>query len=440
MTDADLIIETDYVLTMDDNLTVIEHGAVAVKDNKIISAAPVNDISKNYRAKKIIGGSNTVAFPGLINAHTHSPMVYFRGLGDDLPLKIWLENYIWPAENKWLNYEFVRDAAELACIEMLKSGTTMFSDMYLFGEAIAETAKKIGMRAVVGAGVLDFPSSTAQTTDEYFSNAERLINNWNNDALISTAIAPHAPYTCSPDTMRKARDFADRHDILMHLHLSETRWEVSEVLQRYEKTPIELMDSIGVLDGRVVAAHCIWPTDEEIGILARKNVYVAHCIESNMKLAAGIAPVVKMLGAGVKVVLGTDGAASNNDLNMLSEMATAAKVHKAVSLDPTALDARQAMLMATRWGAEALGAGDKTGSLEAGKAADIVIADIRKPHLLPLYDIFSHIVYSFSPADIDTVIINGKPVMENRKLITADEDGILTRASVWGQKINDARG
>ncbi len=439
MINVDLIIKADYVLKMDEGLTVIEDGAIAVKDSRIVSVGISEDVCKKYSSGKIIGGEGCVAFPGLVNTHTHAPMVYFRGLEDDLPLKVWLEEHIWPAEEKWLSREFVGDAAELACLEMLKAGITIYNDMYFYGDAIARSTRNIGMRAVVGVGILDFPSKTAKTIEEYFSNAENFIKDWIGDELIVPGIAPHAPYTCSPDTMQEAKRLSEKYNISLHIHLSETEWEVEEIRNRYGKTPIALLESIGILDERVIAAHCVWATDDEIDILARRKVGVAHCIESNMKLASGIAPVNKMLKSGVKVTFGTDSAASNNDLNILSEMSTAAKVHKAVSGDPTALNAQQALLMATRWGAEALGLGSVSGSIEEGKSADIVIAGLKKPHLTPMYDIYSHIVYSMNAADVDTVIVNGKVIIEKRRLTTADESEIIDKAVEWGKKIKSAK-
>ncbi|PKL51526.1 MAG: S-adenosylhomocysteine deaminase [Nitrospira bacterium HGW-Nitrospira-1] len=436
---ADIIVRADYVLKMDRDFTLIKNGAIAVKDKKIAFVGADEEVAAKYTSDTIIGGSGKVAFPGLVNTHTHAAMVYFRGLADDLPLKVWLEEYIWPAEGKWLSPEFVGDAVELACVEMLKAGVTVYNDMYFFGDAIAGSTKKAGMRAVVGVGILDFPSKSAGTTEEYFANAENFIKAWAGDELIVPGIAPHAPYTCSPDNMLRAKKIAEQYNAPLHVHLSETRWEVEEIKSRYGKTPIAMLDSIGFLDKRVLAAHCVWPTDEEIEILAARKVGVAHCIESNLKLASGIAPVTKMLKAGVKVTFGTDSAASNNDLNILSEMSTAAKVHKAVSGDPTALDAKQVMLMATRWGAEALGLGNITGSLEEGKAADIVVADLKKPHLVPLYDIYSHIVYSMNPSDIETVLVNGRVVLDKGQLTSADESEILHKAQWWGQKISSAK-
>lgn len=432
---CDLILKADHVLTMNDTLDVIKNGAVAVSGGNIVAVDAADRIMAEYRSDRILGGPHTVAFPGLVNAHTHSPMVYFRGLGDDLPLKVWLEEHIWPAENMWLSHEFVRDAVELACLEMLKAGITVFSDMYFYGDAIAESVKKAGMRAVIGAGILDFPSATAQTSDEYLARAEHFICDWRDDDLVIPAVAPHAPYTCSPETMKRAKELSLKYQTPLHLHLAETEWEVRELLSRYGRRPIDLLHDLGILDGQVIAAHCVWPSDEEIDILARTGTGVVHCIESNLKLASGIAPVVKMLRAGVKVAFGTDGAASNNDLDILSEMATAAKVHKAISGDPTALDARQAMLMATRSGAEMLGLGSIAGSIQSGRAADIVIADLNRSHLVPLYDIYSHIVYSMKASDVSTVLIQGRVLIEQGRSTTLDEDVVHARARSWAEKI-----
>ncbi|MDP3049499.1 MAG: amidohydrolase family protein, partial [Thermodesulfovibrionales bacterium] len=393
------------------------------------------DISKKYSSKNIIKGENTAVLPGLINTHTHAAMVYFRGMADDLPLKEWLEKHIWPAENKWLSPEFVSDATELACLEMLKAGITTYNDMYFFEDASSIAAKKIGMRAVLGAGIVDFPTVAGNSADEYLSKAERFIKEWKGDDLIVPCIAPHAAYTCSPETLKRAKNLADKYNTLLHIHLSETEWEVREILARYNKRPIEHLEAIGFLDKNVLAVHCIWVEDNEIELLSKRRVGVSHCMESNLKLASGFAPVVTMLMSGIKITFGTDGAASNNDLNILSEMSTTAKVHKALSNDPTVLNARTVLLMATRWGAEVLGIGDITGSIEKGKAADIVIMDLNKPHLTPLYDIYSHIVYSARPSDVETVFVNGKLVVDNGRLCTADEEEILSKARDWQGKI-----
>ena len=436
MQNVDYIIHADYVLPMDERLAIIRDGAVAVKGNRILKVGSSQDISQNYTPKVMIDGKNKAVFPGLINTHTHAAMVYFRGMADDQPLREWLENHIWPAENRWLSPEFIADAIALACLEMLKGGITAYNDMYFYEDAAAETTKRIGMRAVLGAGILDFPTKSARTSDEYFFNAESFIKEWKGDNLITPCIAPHALYTCGPETLKKARRVADTHDVLIHIHLSETKWETEEIRNRYRMMPVLYLESLGFLDERVLAAHCVWLTDREIEVLSESKTGVSHCIESNLKLASGIAPVVKMLKAGVKVTFGTDGAASNNDLNILSEMSTAAKLHKAVSEDPTALDAKTALLMATRWGAEVLGLGKVTGSIEDGKAADLVMVNLSKPHLIPLYNIYSHIVYAMRSSDVEMVMVDGKVVVHDGKLTTADESEILQKARHWSEKIS----
>jgi len=435
MQDVDYIISGGYVLPMDEGLTVISNGAVVVKGCEIVDVGNADEIFKKYSPGIVIKEEESVILPGLINTHTHAAMVYFRGIADDLPLTDWLNKHIWPAENNWLSPEFISDAIELACLEMLKGGVTTYNDMYFYEDAAGRTAKRIGMRAVLGVGILDFPSKSATTTDEYFANAESFIKDWKGDELITPCIAPHALYTCGPDSLRRARAMAEKYGIPLHIHLSETDWEVREVMSRYKKRPVEHLEALGFLDENVLAAHCIWVEDKEIELLAKRKVGVSHCMESNLKLASGFAPVAAMLAEGIKVSFGTDGAASNNDLNILSEMSTTAKVHKALSNNPTVLDARTILCMATRWGAEALGLGDKVGSLEKGKTADIIAINLNKPHLMPMYDVYSHIVYAAMASDVETVMVNGKLIVHKRKLLTADESEILHKAKKWCLKI-----
>jgi 5-methylthioadenosine/S-adenosylhomocysteine deaminase len=436
MQDIDYIVHADYVLPMNEDLAVIKDGAVAVLGNRILRVGSSQEISNLYNPRVRIDGKHKVVFPGLINTHTHAAMVFFRGIADDLPLKEWLENHIWPLENKWLSRDFISDAVGLACLEMLKGGVTTYNDMYFYEDAAGKATKKIGMRAVLGAGILDFPTKSARTSQECFANAESFIKDWRGDNLITPCIAPHSLYTCGTETLKKARRIADKYDVPIQVHLSETKWEVEEIRKRHGTMPVEYLESLGFLDDKVLAVHCVWLAGHEIDIFAKRRVGVSHCIESNLKLSAGIAPVVSMLKAGVKVTFGTDGAASNNDLNVLSEMSTAAKIHKAVSEDPTALDARTALLMATRWGAEVSGLGNITGSIEEGKAADLVMADLNKPHLMPLYNIYSHIVYSMRPSDVEMVMVDGKVVINGGKLTTADESEILQKTRHWSEKIS----
>ena len=438
MENVDVIVRADYLITMEGDMSVINDGAVAVIGSDIKDVGTFSDISGKYTSEKIIEGKDKVVFPGLINTHTHAAMVYFRGLADDLPLQDWLEKHIWPNEMKWLSSEFVDDAVELACLEMLKAGVTTYADMYFYEDTAAGKVEKIGMRGVLGSGIIDFPwKDIAQSADDYFRHAEDLINNWKDSELITPCVAPHATFTCGPDNYKRAKEMADTHNVPLHTHLAETEFEVSECRKRYGKTPVEHLDAIGFLSERVVAAHCVWLTDKEIEILAEKKTGVSHCIESNLKLASGIAPLPKLLNAGVKVAFGTDGAASNNDLNILGEMSTAAKVHKAVSMDATVVDSKTALLMATKNGAEILGLGEKTGSIKPGKKADLVIAGLDQPHLTPIYDIYSHITYCMRPSDIETVMVNGKIVIDKGQPATLDEAEVIAKAKAWRKKIQE---
>ncbi len=435
MKGADLIICGDYVLTMNRDMEVIYGGAIVIKDAKIVAIGKEAEIRAEYYSDRIIEGRYKALLPGLINTHTHAAMVYFRGIADDLPLKQWLEEYIWPAENSLLSDDFIRDAVELACLEFIKAGVTTYLDMYFFGESAAASTIKAGIRALIGVGILDFPTASAKTKEGYFQNVHRMIGQFKSHELITPCVAPHALYTCSRETLKDAQSLAEKDDLPIHIHLSETEWEVSEMLSRYGQRPVHYLESIGFLSDRVIAAHCVWLDDSEIELLSRYNVGVAHCIESNLKLASGIAPVPQLIRAGVKVGLGTDGAASNNDLSILGEMTTVAKVHKAIAKDPTVIDAKTALLMATRWGAEVLGLGDRLGSLETGKEADIISINLQRPHLTPLYDIYSHIVYAAMASDIDTVCVRGKVLMRDRKVLTLDEEEVINKASKWGKKV-----
>jgi 5-methylthioadenosine/S-adenosylhomocysteine deaminase len=435
MEKIDHILKAGYVLTMDDATEVIRNGAVAVQGNRIKDVGAAAEVEKRYQADNVIVHHNGIIMPGLINTHTHAPMVYFRGMADDLPLKEWLERHIWPAEEKWLGPEFVRDASELACLEMLKAGITTYCDMYFFEEASAEAVHSLGIRAVLGAGVLDFPSVTAKTHDEYFDKAEAFIQQFRDDRLVTPCIAPHAPYTCGPDTYRRASSLADKYNIRVHTHLSETEWEAREVKERYGMSPVKHLASMGALNDRMLAAHCVWVDDDEIDLLAGHNVSVSHCLESNLKLASGIAPVVRMLDAGVRVAFGTDGAASNNDLNIISEMSSAAKLHKAVAGDPTVLNARQAVRMATQYGAEALGMGDRLGRIREGLIADIIMIDLERTHLTPLYDVYSQIVYAVRASDIKYVLVDGNMVVNEGRPVLCSEIDVMSKARQWASKI-----
>ncbi|GAB4539839.1 MAG: amidohydrolase family protein [Thermodesulfovibrionia bacterium] len=433
---VDLIIKADYILTMEDGLPVIDNGAIAISNGRIRDVGDESSVLTRYESQRMIGGGKRVAFPGLINTHTHAAMVYFRGIADDLPLQEWLERHIWPNEMRWLTAGFVDDAIELACLEMLKAGVTTYADMYFYQSVAAKRLQEIGMRAVLGTGIIDFPwGDYARTPDDYFRKAEENIKEWKGHELITPCVAPHATFTCGPENYKRAKEMADRYDVPLHTHLSETGFEVSECVKRYGKRPVEYLDDLGILSERLFAAHCVWVDEREIELLARRNVGVSHCIESNLKLASGVSPIPQMLKAGIRVGLGTDGAASNNDLNILGEMATVAKVHKAYSNDPTAIDSKTALLMATRYGAEILGLGREIGTITPGKKADIVIANLNHPHLTPLYDIYSHITYAMRPSDVESVIVNGRVVVEDGKALTIDEEVVMEKARGWQERI-----
>lgn len=432
---ADYIICADYILTMNDNMDMIRDGAVAIQGNKILATDTKANILNKYQTKQLLDKKGHVLLPGLINTHTHAPMVYLRGIADDLPLKEWLEQHIWPLEKKWLSKDFVYDATKLACLEMLTGGTTTFADMYFFNNDLARATKEMGMRGIIATTVFDFPSVIANTTDEYFSVAEEFVKNWRGDGLITPAIGPHAAYTCGTETLQRTQEFAAKFNLPIQIHIAETAWEVEEIQKRYGKRPVKYLDSIGFLNEKVLAAHCVWVDDEEIAILAKHKVGVAHCIESNLKLASGFMPLPKMLKAGVRVAFGTDGAASNNDLNLLLEISTAAKVHKAVINDSTVVDAKSALYMATRGAANALNMSTKIGVLAEGACADIISIDLQKPHLMPLYDVYSQIVYTATAQDVDMTMINGKLIMNERNLLACDAKEILEVARNWQRKI-----
>jgi 5-methylthioadenosine/S-adenosylhomocysteine deaminase len=434
---ADYIVYGDYVLTMNDALEVIKNGAVAVKDNKITAVGDAKTIFQKNPDARVIGGKGHVVMPGLINTHTHAAMVNLRGIADDLPLSVWLEKYIWPLEKKYLSPEYVFDGTTLACLEMLKGGTTTFADMYFYGDSVAEATKKVGLRALVGETVFDFPTAVAQNADEYLANAELFIKNWYQDELITPTLAPHSPYACSAETLKKTQKLAEKLNVPMQIHIAETLWEQDDVMKKYGKHPVTHLESIEFLGSNVIASHCVHLDQNEIAILAKRNVGVAHNVESNLKLASGFAPIVAMLKAGVKVGIGTDGAASNNDLNMFGELATVAKIHKAITNDPTALDAKTALLMATKFGAQVLGFSN-LGYLAPKCFADIITIDMQKPHLLPLFDVYSHLVYAVNSADVANVMVNGKPLMINGMVESCNEVDIMAKAREWNRKLKES--
>lgn len=422
----DILIQNGMILTLDPQLTVIENGSIAIKGDTIACIGSGMDTSLS--AAKTIDAGGGIVLPGLVNSHTHAAMTLFRGLTDDLPLMEWLNGYIFPAENR-MDADFVHTGSLLACAEMILSGTTTFCDMYLFEDEVAKAAKASGMRCLVGEVLYDFPSPNYGSIEKGFEYTERLIRKWENDPLVSIAVEAHALYTCSPDLLKTSHAIARKHGVPFIIHVAETLFELAEIQAKYGRKPFEHLESLGVLGPCLIADHCVHVDDSEIERMVRHRVNVITNPESNMKLASGIAPVTRMIAAGITVGLGTDGCASNNNLDMLLEMDTAAKLQKIALLDPTALSAVTVLKMATCQGAKALGFGDITGSLEPGKKADIIIVDTRKPHLTPLYNPYSHLVYSAGGADVSHSIINGRLVMENRRLLTLNLEDVLNRAN-----------
>jgi 5-methylthioadenosine/S-adenosylhomocysteine deaminase len=372
--------------------------------------------------------------PGLINTHTHAAMCLMRGIADDMPLDVWWQKIIFPLEHKFVSPEFIRIGVSLAAIEMIKSGTTTFADMYFFEDEAAAACKKIGIRAFLGEGLLDIPTPTCATPAESIRYIENLYKKWKEDPIIHLMVAPHAPYTCSPVVLEEAKALADRLNIPLHTHLAETATETAEIQLKYGTTPTRHLEKIGYLSPRLIAVHCVHLTNDDMKLLKSKDVKVSHCQESNMKLASGNAPIIELQSQGVTVGLGTDGAASNNNLDMFDEMDAVAKFHKAFRSDPTVMDAKTVLRMATADGAKVMQKPD-IGSLEIGKTADIIILDLDRPHLTPLYNIYSHLVYSAGGSEVSTVMINGKVVMEERNILTIDEKEILSQANQLGKKM-----
>jgi 5-methylthioadenosine/S-adenosylhomocysteine deaminase len=432
---ASLIVLGGTIVTMDSSRRVIENGAIAVEDGKIVAIGPRSEIQKQYFSNDIIEAGNRMIIPGLINGHTHVPMTLFRGLADDLDLQEWLTKYIFPAEAKNVTEEFVRVGTRLGLAEMIRGGTTTFCDMYYFEDAIAEETAKAGVRGVLGETLIDFPVADNKTHAEGMAYVEKYVSRWKGHDLIIPAVAPHAPYTVSEEHLKAIRAFADRTGAPIVTHISETKREVEDSLKEKGAPPVEYLERIGFLNNQVIAAHMVWPTESEISILKRRGVGIIHNPQSNMKLASGVAPLPKMLTEGLRLGLGTDGAASNNDLNMWEEMDTAAKLHKVFSGDPKVLTAKQAFELATIRGAEGLHLEREIGSLEQGKRADIVIVERESLHQMPLYNLYSDLVYATKAFDVQTVVINGRIVMRDRHLLTLHEPTIKKRARVFRERI-----
>ncbi len=433
---VDLIVQNGTIVTMDANRRVIENGAVAVNKGEIVAVGTAVEISQKFSSKQIVNANGKVVIPGLVNTHTHIPMTLFRGISDDLDLQDWLTKFIFPAEAKNVTEDFVRVGTRLGLAEMIRGGTTTYCDMYYFEDAVADETFKAGMRGVLGETIIDFPVPDNKTWDEGLAYTERFVKKWQGNSLIVPAIAPHAPYTVSEEHLKAARALSDKLNAPLVIHLAEAVTETDFIQQKHKGIrPIEFVEKIGFLNNRVIAAHVIQANKRELEILKRRGVGIAHNPQSNMKLAAGVAPVPLMLKMDLPVGLGTDGAASNNDLSMWEEMDTAAKLHKVFSGDPKVVPAQQAFEMATIRAARALHLEKIIGSIETGKRADIVIVDFDGLNQTPFYNVYSHLVYATKADDVRTVIIEGKVVMRDRRLLTLDENVIKKDANAYRQKI-----
>ena len=433
---VDLIISGGTVVTMDASKRLIENGAVAVKADKIVAVGTEGEIARQFSSKQIINANGKVVIPGLINTHTHIPMTLFRGIADDLDLQEWLTKYIFPAEAKNVTEDFVRVGTRLGLAEMIRGGTTTYCDMYYFEDAIADETFKAGVRGVLGETIIDFPVPDNKTWDQALNYTEKFVKKWQGNSLIIPAIAPHAPYTVSEEHLKQARALSDKLSAPLVIHLAEAESE-TEFIQKNQKgmRPIEYVEKIGFLNNRVIAAHVIQANEAELDILKRRGVGIAHNPQSNMKLAAGVAPIPLMLKMDLPVGLGTDGTASNNDLSLWEEMDAAAKLHKIFAKDPKVVSAEQAFEMATIRGARALHLENLIGSIEVGKRADMVIVDFDSLHQTPYFNVYSSLVYATKASDVRHVIINGKIVMRDKRLLTLNESDIKKDANSYRQKI-----
>jgi 5-methylthioadenosine/S-adenosylhomocysteine deaminase len=425
---VDLVVRNGTLVTMDPGRRVIEGGAVAIDAGAIVAVGPAAEIAKGYRARATVDARGGLVIPGLVNTHTHAPMVLFRGIADDLKLMDWLQKFIFPAEKQNVTAAFVTAGTRLAALEMIRSGTTTFADMYYFEEQVALAAKEAGLRTVAGETLIEFPAPDNATTKDGLAYAEKFLARFQGDPLVTAAVAPHSTYLASPETIRAARALADRYGAPLLIHLSESSDEQRQVRERYGKTPTEHLRDLGFLRKGVVGAHGVWLTPSDRAILKAADAGVAHCPQSNMKIASGAAPVADMLKDGLRLGLGTDGAASNNDLDMFDEMLSAALLAKHTSGDPTVAPAAAVLEMATLGGARALGMEDRIGSLEVGKRADVVVVGVDRAGMRPVYDPVSHLVYVAKGADVSDVVIEGRVVMRNRRVLTLSEPAVLAEA------------
>lgn len=437
--EVDLIVEGAYVVTMDGNDTVYENGAVAIDEGIIVAIGEARDIYGKYSAAERMAGNDRIVLPGLINGHSHAAMTLLRGVADDLPLMVWLNDYIFPAEVEFVDAEFVRIGTELACWEMIRGGTTTFVDMYYYPDVIASVVEDCGMRAFVSATVIDQRSPDAENAADSIVKGMGFIERWKGaNSRIMPIFGPHANYTLNAEQLVDTRNAANEVGIPISIHMSESPFELQYSKDTYGMTSIELFESIGFLDGPTIGAHVVWPTEKEIEILAERKVGVIHNPTSNMKIASGISPVTAMLQAGVRMGLGTDGAASNNDLDMWEEMRLAALLQKVDQMNPEVLSASTVLKMATSGGAEAVGLADKVGSLSVGMSADLIQVSFDDVHFVPTYDVISHLVYVADEQDVANVIVDGKVLMREREMLTIDTERVRREANALAARIGAA--
>jgi len=439
--DVDLIVSGGMVVTMDGARTIVRDGSIAVKGNEIVAVGPRAEIESRYAGGQAIDARGRLVLPGFINGHTHVPMTLFRGLHDDVTLNDWLYKYIFPAEAKNVNEEFVRWGTRLAAAEQIRAGVTTFADMYYFEDAVAEETKAAGMRGVLGETFIDFPAPDNKSNAEMMAYTEKFLKRWQGDPLIQAAPAPHSIYTCSKKTIQDAAVLAKKYHAPLLMHVSEMKkeWEDSE--KANGMSPVAYLESIGVLGTNLVAAHCIFVDAADRKLLAERGVGCVHNPSSNMMIASGVSPVPEMRAAGIAVGLGTDGpAGSNNDLDLMEEIDLAAKLAKITKMDPLALNAKAVVEMATIDGARALHMEKEIGSLEAGKKADVILISLDEPNAVPMYDVYAQIAYSLKGSDVETVVIGGRVVMRARKLLTIDESGALERAREYGKSVRASLG
>lgn len=426
-----------YVITEDAQKRVISNGAIAIRGERIVGIGTRAEIDAKFQPKQRLDRPDAILAPGLINTHTHAAMSLFRGIADDMRLQDWLEKFIFPAEGKNVSADFVRWGTRLGCLEMLLGGTTTFTDMYYFEDVVAEAAKEAGMRGVLGETVIGFPVADNKTPADALAYSEKFLTRFKGDPLVVAAVAPHAIYTNSDETLKASRALANKYDAPLLIHVSETKKENDDVQAKRKMSPVKALDSLGIFNGRTVAAHCVWVDEEDMGVLRERGVGVAHCPSSNMKLASGVAPIVRMLDLDIAVGLGPDGpAGSNNDFNLFEEMDLAAKLQKVTRGDPQALPAAAALEMATIRGARALGLDKEIGSLEEGKRADAILVRIDRPHALPMYDAVSQMVYALKAGDVRDVMVNGKPVVRDGRILTLNQAMVLQKAQEYRAKVS----